>query len=101
MNTLFNKTEFNFDGMYLTYGQDRKFVARFKRGGMAAFKNFLVKNFSVEEYFALTEDLAPIEILATKGFVTPNTAKILKKFGFEPNAAGQKAYINAIMSNTL
>jgi hypothetical protein len=43
--------------------------------------------------------MSPLEILATKGFVMPKTAKILKKFGFEPNAAGQKAYIEAIISN--
>lgn len=97
--TKFNKENFKFDGLFLMY--DGAFVARFKRGGMGAFKSFLVKNFSVEEYFQLSKDLAPVEILATKGFVMPNTAKILKKFGFEPNAAGQKAYINAIMSNTL
>ena len=31
--TKFNKSELNFDGMYLTYGVDRKFVARFKHRG--------------------------------------------------------------------
>jgi hypothetical protein len=97
----FDKEMFSFDGMYLTYGAERKFVARFKRGGMASFKSFLIKNFAVEEYFTLSADMAPLEILATKGFVMPSTAKMLKKFGFEPNAAGQKAYINAVLSNTL
>ena len=42
----FDKTQFNFDGMYFTYGTDRKFVARFKRSGMAHFRSFLVKNFT-------------------------------------------------------
>jgi len=95
----FHQSGFKFDGMYLTY--DNMFVAKFKRGGMASFRNFLIKNFSIEEYFSMSEDLAPLEILATKGFVMPKTAKILKKFGFEPNAAGQKAYLEAIMSNRL
>jgi hypothetical protein len=95
----FHQSGFKFDGMYLTY--DNMFVAKFKSGGMASFRNFLIKNFSIEEYFSMSEDLAPLEILATKGFVMPNTAKILKKFGFEPNAAGQKAYLEAIMSNRL
>jgi len=100
----FHQSGFNFDGEYLSYFTvegERKFVARFKRGGMASFRNFLIKNFSIEEYFSMSEDLAPLEILATKGFVMPKTAKILKKFGFEPNAAGQKAYLEAIMSNRL
>ena len=102
--TTFKKENFNFDGMYLSYytsPEKREFVARFKRGGMASFRNFLTKNFSVQEYFSMIEDLAPMEILATKGFVMPNTAKILKKFGFEPTAAGQKAYIESIISNRL
>lgn len=97
--TTFVKQNFNFDGMYLTY--QGEFVARFKRGGMASFRNFLVKNFSVNEYFNAMLEESPLEILATKGFVMPKTAKMLKKFGFEPNAAGQKAYIEAIMSNRI
>jgi hypothetical protein len=99
--TKFDKDTFNWDGMYLTYGQDRKFVARFKNSGMASFRNFLVQNFSVEEYFLMQVWMSPLEILATKGFVMPKTAKMLKGFGFEPNAAGQKAYIESILSNRL
>ena len=98
----FHQSGFNFDGMYLSYFTvegEKKFVARFKRGGMASFRNFLIKNFSIEEYFTqLDADVSPIEILATKGFVMPQTAKILKKFGFAPNAEGQKAYIASIVS---
>jgi hypothetical protein len=101
----FHQSGFNFDGMYLSYFTvegERKFVARFKHGGMASFRNFLIKNFSIQEYFAqLDADMSPLEILATKGFVMPRTAKILKKFGFEPTAAGQKAYIASIVSNRL
>jgi hypothetical protein len=100
----FHQSGFNFDGMYLSYhtvAGERKFVARFKNGGMASFRNFLIKNFTVQEYFGMMETLAPVEILATKGFVMPRTAKILKKLGFAPNAQGQKAYIDSIMSNRI
>lgn len=100
----FHQSGFNFDGEYLSYltvEGERHFVARFKRGGMASFRNFLIKNFSIQEYFSMMEDLAPFEILATKGFVMPKTAKMLKKFGFPPNAEGQKMYIEAIMANRL
>ena len=97
--TQFNKELFKFDGLFLMY--DGAFVARFKRGGMASFKNFLIKNFSVEEYFQMCENMSPVEILATKGFVMPNTAKVLKLYGFEPISEGQKQYIASILSNRL
>lgn len=77
----FIKEQFNFDGMYLTYGQDRKFVARFKRGGMADFKRFLVNNFSVDEYFGKLANMAPLEVLMTKGYESPNVRKA-RKLGY-------------------
>jgi len=49
----FDPKLFNKDSEYLMY--NGLFVARFKRGGMADFRKFLVKNFSVEEYFALRD----------------------------------------------
>ena len=71
----FIKEQFNYDGMYLTYGEDRKFVARFKRGGMGDFKRFLVKNFSVDEYFNQLAVSAPILVLMSKGYESPNVRK--------------------------
>lgn len=78
--TKFEKAGFNFDGMYLTYGEDRRFVARFKRGGMASFKSFLVKNFTVEQYFYFTETLRhpPLTVLELKGYVSPAMKKAIK-----------------------
>jgi len=77
MNTTFDKKQFNFSGGYLTYGADRRFVARFKRGGMADFKKFLIANYSVEKYFYLTETLrhAPLIVLGLKGYESPNVRK--------------------------
>lgn len=71
----FIKEQFNFDGMYLTYGPDRKFVARFKRGGMADFKRFLIKNFTIEEYFGKLVGSAPLTVLETKGYESPMIRK--------------------------
>lgn len=73
----FIKEEFNFDGMYLTYGADRRFVARFKRGGMGDFKRFLIKNFTVDQYFYYTETLRhpPMLALAVKGYESPAVRK--------------------------
>jgi hypothetical protein len=78
--TKFDKELFNFDGMYLTYGLERTFIARFKRGGMGSFKSFLVKNFTVEEYLGLKNayDMAPLTILETKGYVSPAMKKAIK-----------------------
>ena len=62
----FIKSEFNFDGMYLTYGADRKFVARFKHRGpitKAKFVKELISNHTVEGYFAALKDSAPVAIL--------------------------------------
>ena len=93
--TKFINKEFNYDGMYLTYGADRRFVARFKYGGMVAFKKFLRENFTVVEYFDLLENegLAPTKILETKGFVSPNVAKILKQRGYPVTLEGRSQMI--------
>lgn len=79
----FEKDGFNFDGMYLTYLVDgeRKFVARFKRGGMGHFKSFLVKNFTVEEYFSMLETMTPMDILFTKGYCSPAMMKVKQMYG--------------------
>ena len=94
--TKFINKEFNYDGMYLTYGADRRFVARFKYGGMVAFKKFLRENFTVEEYFDLLEgraSCAPVQILETKGYVSPNVAKILKQRGYPMTLEGRSQMI--------
>lgn len=71
--TKFDKSKFNYHGGYLTY--DGKFVARFKYRSspikMGPFKSFLIKNFTVEEYFGIYNEgrgPAPLQILEAKGF---------------------------------
>lgn len=63
----FNKSLINKDGEYVTYGTDRKFIARFKHKGpftKAKFIKELIANHSVEGYFAEIEaGKAPITIL--------------------------------------
>ena len=91
--TKFVNKEFNYDGMYLKY--DGKFVARFKYGGMVAFKKFLRENFTVEEYFDLLENegMAPLKVLETKGYVSPNVARILKMRGYPMTLEGRNKMI--------
>lgn len=105
----FNKDEFEYHGGYLMYTGDcgkhtriygvdegyekchptrvgtrrSAFVARFKNGGKPQFLNFLIKNFTVEEYFDLAggienRGMAPLTILETKGYLSPNARKAIK-----------------------
>ena len=90
---MFKKENFNYDGMYLTYnlpGQhygNNEFVARFKYVKFAgAFKNFLIKNFTTDEYFGRYKaGESPLDILESKGFVTPQAKKLCKKHNMVPS----------------
>ena len=66
--TKFNKELFTWDGMYLTY--QGAFIVRFKYGSKPwkSFRNFLVKNFTVEEYLKLAEATSPMEAVEVKGY---------------------------------
>ena len=66
--TTFNKELFTWDGMYLTY--QGAFIVRFKYGSKPwkSFRNFLVKNFTVEEYLKLAEATSPMEAVEVKGY---------------------------------
>ena len=89
--TKFIKSEFS-GSEYINYGG--KFVARFKRGGKATFLTFLVKNFTVEEYFGrLAAGEAPLKILESKGYLLPHIKKLLKEIGYEVSVVGFKQYI--------
>lgn len=65
--TKFNKALINKAGEYVTYGTDRKFIARFKHRGpftKAKFLKELIANHTVESYFAEMEaGKAPLAIL--------------------------------------
>jgi len=65
--TKFNKALINKDGEYVTYGADRKFIARFKHRGpftKAKFLKELIANHTVEGYFAaLDAGKAPLAVL--------------------------------------
>ena len=70
----FQKSEFQYHGGYLTYGADRKFVARFKRtrvGGpnKSDYIRLLTKYYTQENYFERLKDNAPMQILYEDGFV--------------------------------
>lgn len=84
---------------FVTYGADRKFVARFKRGGRSDFIKFLTKNFTVEEYFTqLDQGVAPLTILESRGYVSPGVRKILVSQGYAATIEGRRQYLAARLS---
>lgn len=92
--TKFTKDGFDFHGGYLTF--NRKFVARFKygRGDRGTFQTFLIKNFTVEEYFSRLEaGEAPLKIVESKGYILPHIKKWLKEGGYTVDRAGYDRYI--------
>lgn len=97
----FNKDKFNWDGMYLTY--DGKFVARFKLSrDKAGFQSFLIKNFTVDEYFnAMTPTMPPMRVLETKGYVSNTVKRILKEAGYPQTAEGKTAYLKKQVEITM
>jgi len=91
--TAFVKEKFSWDGMYLMYtGEfegsrtmeevspnchpswhgmpERTFIARFKYGSKPwkSWVNYLVKNVSVEEYIAVSDETSPLEAMDHFGF---------------------------------
>ena len=70
----FQKELFNYHGGYLTYGSDRKFIARFKyRSGLgpkkADYIRLLTKYYTLESWFEKAKESAPGQILMNDGFV--------------------------------
>jgi len=90
MMTQFDKTKFVGDE-YVTYNGE--FVARFKRGGRSDFLKFLVKNFTVEEYFKAIKEIPPLGVLKMKGYVSPMSKKILAFAGYPQTAEGEAQYL--------
>lgn len=97
--TQFNKSLFNIDTSYKgssTYMVDGKheFVARFRTAGIKTFVNFLIKNFTVEEYFGrLKSGDAPLTIAESKGYLLPHVKKLLKVNGYPVTIEGFREYI--------
>lgn len=104
----FNSSRFSCAQGYLWYHPfygDRVFVARFKYGttrDAAGFQKFLCENFTVEEYFGrYNAGEAPARILESKGYLSTTIRRALRKYGYPETIEGKKAYINAVVTNTL
>jgi len=96
----FIKENFSYSGGYLTYddGDDRHFIARFKyvpKASATKFMNFLIKNFTQQEYLERAESEAPLTILESKGYCSPEMARLARRWGYAPTLENaHKALIN-------
>jgi len=89
--TQFSKENLNDSNGWLSYGPERKFVANFSKrgGGKAEFVKFLIKYFTVEEYFEMyNAGKPPLAIVQEKGYVLPHIKKMLKQRGLPQSQAG-------------
>jgi hypothetical protein len=94
MATKFTKAQFVNHSGYVTYpiAGEQQFVARFKhvRSGASSFITFLVKHFTVEEYFArLTAGETPLKIAESKGYLLPHIKRWLKEGGYPVSIEGR------------
>lgn len=92
--TQFIKDQFQIDGPYVSY--NGKFIARFKYQAAAkgSFITFLIKNFTVEEYFAAIDvGSAPLTVAESKGYLLPHIKKWLKVAGLPITQAGYKIFV--------
>ena len=91
----FIKENFSYSGGYLTYtdSDDRHFIARFKyvpKSSAMKFKNFLIKHFSKEEYLKRVKQEAPLKILESKGYCSPEMARLARKYGYPATLQGAR-----------
>lgn len=99
--TQFSNENLNDSNGWLSYGPERKFVANFSKrgGGKATFVKFLIKNFTVEEYFEMLDaNKSPLGIVETKGYVLPHIKAMLKKRGLPQTQAGLTMMIQQNMA---
>ena len=91
----FIKGNFSYSGGYLTYtdSDDRHFIARFKyvpKSSAMKFKNFLIKHFSKEEYLERVKQEAPLKILESKGYCSPELARLARRYGYPATLEGAR-----------
>ena len=88
------------NGQWDTPYADMKFVARFRGGrgggGVRSFMTHVIKNWTVEDYFAaMDEGKTPLEIVRATGYLLPHIKRWLKNEGYPQTMAGYKAWCAA------
>ena len=86
---MFKKENFKIEGQWIHY--NGKFVARVRCGSKMTYVNFLIRHFSEDEYFNLyNSGMAPLQILQSKGFISPNMRRVLKSYNLPTTQDGIK-----------
>lgn len=95
----FTKDNLKKEGIWLFFGPDRKFVARFKYGGpftMAKFKKELIANHTPETYFKeMAEGKAPLTILKDANPDWYNRIITAFKLGVKVSALDKHPFVQA------
>lgn len=87
----FEKANFTVSGEWVHY--EGNFIARIRSKHTGPFITFLTKNFNVDEYLArLVTGEAPLTILESKGYISPNFKKVLKSYNLPCTPDGVKQY---------
>lgn len=93
----FTKDNLKKEGIWLFFGPDRKFVARFKYGGpftMAKFKKELIANHTPETYFAeMAKGKAPLTILKDANPAWYNNIMTAFKLGARASALDKHPFV--------
>jgi hypothetical protein len=92
--TVFDKYKFDISNAYISY--ERRFVAKFKYKPRNApgFVSFLIKNFTVEEFFGRVDAGESIDLIAeSKGYLQPHIRKLLVEAGLPVTPAGRDEYL--------
>lgn len=93
----FTKDNLKKEGIWLFFGPDRKFVARFKYGGpftMAKFKKELIANHTPETYFAeMAKGKAPLTILKEANPSWYNNIMTAFKLGVKASALDKHPFV--------
>ena len=95
----FKRDQFTYFGGCLNYTDDNgteRFVARFKYAATSSrgtWVTFMVKNFTVEEYFLALEDSTPLQVMQGRGYVLSHIKTWMKRDGWtDLTYAGYKAW---------
>jgi len=95
----FSKENFSYGGGYLSYfvNGEYKFIARLKYAQTSSkgpWITFMVKNFTVEEYFSRMENgEGPLTIMESKGFILSHIKKWLRDGGYPVTQEGYKQFM--------
>lgn len=98
----FAPDQFSFDGSYLRYTGDdgvQRTITSFKftSRDVVSFKEFLIGNFTVEEFFSEIDAGVPArKVLEKKGYLSPTILATLEHEGYPQTIEGRDAFVASV-----